>query len=96
MIKWLALAAVLLALIGGVVWTATVNRGHWYAGDAMRGGWHMSAGYCPQTAADGPRACHGVSANRPAAARDMHHDQGRAGHHGMHGMRGMHGMHGMH
>jgi len=73
MIRWIALAAVLLALIGGVVWAATVNSGGWCAHDAMRGGCDGGAGDCPPAAGDAPVAGYGAPADRPRAAGGMHH-----------------------
>lgn len=48
MIKWIALTVVLLVLVGGIVWAATVNDGQCPMG--------MMHGDCPRVAADCPHA----------------------------------------
>lgn len=79
MIKWIALTVVLLVLVGGIVWAATVNDGRCPMG--------MMHGDCPMVAADCPHA-HGAPADGtatcPRATGEMPAGCGAMAHPGMH------------
>lgn len=73
MIKWVALTAVLLVLIGTVVWAASVNGNRGCVGGAMHADCQMDVSECPQTGTDVPAACHDSAPDR------AEHPRGAAG-----------------